>query len=103
MNVAELGLVRQGGENVLVCPACGGDCIHQIETVVVMRKRESEAEPLRVHVDRAGISTAFASEKATRRDVTRIRFRCEDCPHLSCLEVVQHKGQTFVSMTQETK
>jgi hypothetical protein len=102
MTVAEFALARQDGEHVLVCPACGHTNLHQIEVVVVMRRHEDEPEPLTVHVDRAGM-TAMRAEGGGRRHMTRIRFRCEHCPHLSCLELLQHKGETFVSLKPETK
>lgn len=102
MTVAGFRFGRQGGENVLVCPACGHMNLHQIEVVIVMRRREDEVEPLTVHVDRAGM-TAMCAEGGGCCHMTRIRFRCEDCLRLSCLELLQYKGETFVSMTQETK
>lgn len=103
MNVAELGLVRQGGEDVLVCPACGGENLHQLYAQVVMRQREDEVKPLAVYVDRSGVSAARAQEKRTRRDAVRIHFRCEHCPQMSCLEILQHKGQTLISMKEATE
>jgi hypothetical protein len=96
MTVAGFRFGRQGGEQVLVCPACWHMNLHQIEVVIVMRRREDEVEPLTVHVDRAG-----TAERCCH--MTRIRFRCEHCLQLSCLELLQYKGETFVSMTQETK
>lgn len=103
MTVADLGLSRQGGESVLVCPACGGENLHQLYAQVVMRRREDEAEPLAVYVDRSGVSAARVQEKRTRRDAVRIHFRCEHCPQMSCLEILQHKGQTLISMKEATE
>lgn len=101
MNVAELGLVRQEGENVLVCPACGDDGMLMISATTVWGE-QGEEDVLAVHVDMDGMRCA-QKKRAEHDIIVSILLHCEECAKEMRLEVAERDGQTFVSMTQETK
>lgn len=95
MTVAELGLLRQGGEHVLVCPACGGDGLLMISATVAWRELEEDALALAVHVDMDGMRCA-QKKCADHYAVVSILLHCEDCGKEMRLDVGERDGQTVI-------
>jgi predicted NodU family carbamoyl transferase len=97
MNVAELGLVRQGGENVLVCPACGDDGLLMISATVAWREREEDAlsPALTVHVDMDGMRCA-QKKCADHYAVVSILLHCQECAKEMRIDVGERDEQTVI-------
>lgn len=91
---------------MLLCPSCGGDCVHIDDAYVLGRPRESEAmRP--VHVNHKGhVSMGPEVDGAIPIDPVRGKGRrhtmslvgwCEGCGGRFAITFMQHKGNTFVS------
>jgi len=87
--------VRQDGENVIVCPACGGDGMLMISATVAWRRFERDADALTVHVDMDGMRCA-QKECADHYAVVSILLHCEDCGKEMRLDVAERDGRTVI-------
>ena len=87
----------------LECPYCGGENLHQKNCTTYWRNTEDS---------NFGISTFSADEQAlfsanmngnpsSRRDGISISFWCESCGDISQLDIIQHKGSTFIAWSDE--
>jgi hypothetical protein len=105
-----------GDTNILCCPNCEHDYMHQIETRTIFRHEDSDG--LMVISNEDGIITKIISSKEIekmeggRRDVIYIDFACEQCSYdfsethkddvppkitqIYTLMIKQHKGQTQI-------
>ena len=86
---------------ILLCPSCGGEFLHHDDSAVEVWQR-GEDELLRgcaILPGGEGVKFIPAEDNpSSRRSGVRLRFRCEICPSISRLEIVQHKGNTFLSI-----
>lgn len=90
-------------DDVLVCPVCGYNFIHQGSVCVMNRfKEDGDGTKTTVSLDGKTVNVTHLpdSELPGRRDTVRINFWCEGCPRSSVLEIAQHKGQTFFSWVE---
>jgi len=86
-----------GGE--LQCPSCGFNYLHQGRVEVFERAEDAETGT-RVVVDsgKVEVDDSMLGNPSPRRDGVRIHFWCEGCKSLPYMEIVQHKGNTYVGM-----
>lgn len=80
---------------VLVCPACGGDYLHQEKVEVGFRRVEDETLSSVAITSRLGTSLHGLTVPG-RRDAIRIYFDCENCARSLRMLIKQHKGQTLI-------
>lgn len=84
--------------DALECPACGCESIHQDNCATYWRDEEDS---------KIGTSTFSRAGKASfchdmngnpssRRDGISISFWCECCDVISRLDIIQHKGSTYI-------
>lgn len=84
-----------GTGGTLRCPDCNGMCLHQESVEAGFRRHEDEPESAVVTSTHFQCLIARKAIKG-RRDQTRIRFWCENCPSRPTLTITQHKGSTYV-------
>jgi hypothetical protein len=85
----------------LVCPGCGCSNLHHDQVDVYAR--DAEDSPTGYHATvtaGAGLRLLnnMTDNPSSRRDGLRVLFWCEQCPALSELTIVQHKGTTYLAM-----
>jgi hypothetical protein len=86
--------------NVLLCPKCGNNNLHQFKVETFARVEDS-AKGIHVIVEGTDImklDNDMSGNPSARRDGVSIHFSCESCPQVSVLTVVQHKGTTYLEM-----
>lgn len=83
-----------GGAWVICCPVCQMDYQHHGGVVVFSRER-GEDGPTIVNGVFATDEQLDAGNPSSRRGAVRIHFDGE-CEHSWWLDIVQHKGQTFM-------
>ena len=113
-------------DNVLLCAYCGGNCLHHNTAVVWFREGWEDGwshniginsgdpyvrdvrflsaggdpdelprgEGVQVHRDLPG------ENPSDRRGAIEILFDCEFCDGVSSLQIIQHKGTTYVHMVK---
>ena len=86
------------GENVLLCPVCGEEYLHQGKIEVFER---SEDDVFGTHTMVNGPCTnvchdSLEGNPSARRQGLIIHFLCEGCGHIYVMEIYQHKGLTFM-------
>jgi hypothetical protein len=83
--------------DVLLCPSCGENNLHQTSASVYFRDKEDSNEGNFVHLNNKYIEKIDNRlNPSDRRDGILIAFECEHCeadPHLT---IVQHKGATYI-------
>lgn len=93
--------VDTSGNEQLLCPRCGWECVH-ITAVTVTARAEDRAGTA-VHVvttERNNVTITEAADLHGRRDNTILRVWCEECGAVTDLRFTQHKGATFVTREQ---
>jgi len=90
------------------CPRCGGEWTHH-ERIEVFARQAEDGRGVAYAVDvvpgpqkgpPAQTSSALKEpeEFLGRRGDVRVRFRCEDCTEPFWLSLVQHKGQSLITV-----
>ncbi len=115
-----MDLLNEGSTTTVTCPRCGGEWTHH-ERVEIFARRAEDGPGVAIAVDLvprsdgaspgaafrpfAGVdpTQTFAELKAPeeflgRRGDVRVRFRCEDCAEPFWIALVQHKGQSLVTI-----
>lgn len=92
---------RTEGENRLDCPFCGQTYLHQ-DSIVEYNRRDEDGF---TRISAMNIETAggIPENPSPRRDAVSIHFWCENCDNKPKLNIIQHKGQTFVSWDRNKK
>lgn len=83
----ELIEISQEGDFILLCPECGGYCLHHEDVIVYSRKDEDKDGRI-THINSIGnVQTGEIESECIpgRRDAIHITFACEDC-HAPCAE-----------------
>lgn len=81
----------------LLCPSCDSEYTHQQSVEVYFRDEEDAKKGSCVQVGSRSVRRIpMTNNPSDRRDGLRIHFSCEQCPALFVLDVLQHKGYTFV-------
>ena len=107
--MSDISLDAAWYDNQLLCPVCKSNNLHHCE-VEVFHRRE-DAEQVRVtHVEGGDvthyeIANDVSGNPSSRRSGLRVKFYCEHChgdpKHadgpLFSLNILQHKGTTFLS------
>lgn len=82
---------------ILCCPNCGGENLHEFFSEVYERTEDSATG---LHALVIGqdfrVDANMIGNPSPRRDGIRITFTCENCDHQSYLAIYQHKGQTLI-------
>jgi hypothetical protein len=90
-------LFPDGGQ--LICPSCGNIYLHHDRVEVFEREQDMRAG---VHVIVAGGKLEhddnLTGNPSPRRHGLTVHFRCEDCSVRSRLNILQHKGSTYLEM-----
>lgn len=94
-------LVTISGDCILCCPRCGGDNLHHGSVQVFNRRQEDGPSSAVLIPIREGPRVGAPSDNpSARRNGLLINFFCETCGEAPAedltLEVIQHKGNTFV-------
>lgn len=105
------GYLPPGAEaGILLCPRCGGSCIHQGEVTVVNRTGEDGPGVAITVKGQGGKGKRLTKEEIPyRRNHLTIKFHCEYCerntqgkgPLWATLEITQHKGRTYIRWIME--
>lgn len=94
-------------EDVLVCPVCSFNYLHQC-TVNVFEQSEGSKDSLHIRVDHWSvlrkpgrgsgvyINNAMHNNPSPARQGLIIQFWCENCHKYSDLKIYQQKGETFI-------
>lgn len=88
---------------ILKCPVCGSQCIHHFR-VEIFDRREDENYGTLTIVDNAPpeniknlkLGTTLKDNPSPRRHGMKIYFSCEECPQILILDIIQHKGSTYI-------
>ena len=88
----------EGAGAELKCPSCNSNALHH-EKVEVFDREDDETEGLHVVVSDGKVTTDsnLAGNPSRRRNGLSISFWCEDCNVKPVMEIVQHKGSTFIN------
>lgn len=92
--------VYGGLESALICPGCKCDNLHQYRVDVFFREKEDSQKGYAVTISDKGVITnsEMKDNPSQRRDGMFVRFYCEQCDVISQLEIVQHKGTTYLKL-----
>lgn len=110
--------VYMDGNEVLLCPKCGGDYLHQGEVQTFFRSEDADQTRVTIsgfdHTRTETITNSLTLNPSPRRYGLRISFWCELCESdktdeerdytsstigdlsIGDLCIYQHKGQTFI-------
>lgn len=80
----------------LICPSCGGNCLHQEIARVNFRDEDQLGILYEIDNNGASIKNKTAEGSSIRRDGISIEFQCEDCGSRPNLKIDQHKGKTYI-------
>jgi len=82
----------------LVCPSCGGNCLHH-DRIDIFERGEDQDQGIHVLVaeGQGTFNTDLAGNPSARRDGLSIHFWCEDCSAKPVLTIAQHKCNAFVN------
>ena len=84
------------GPLTLVCPNCEQQFLHQVSAGVWFRE-EDDTHTGGHWITQGSVRAADPTDNPSRRrSGLSIRFECERCEAKPCLNIVQHKGETFV-------
>jgi len=86
----------------LECPACGGTNLHH-EAVSVWNREEDSVEGLCVRIKGESVETltSMKGNPSERRSGLSVWFWCEHCSIKSRLDLVQHKGSTYLKLVKD--
>ena len=88
--------------NMLNCPICHGDNLHQGRVTVYERNEDAEQVLRTIVADRGHLSRDFVANSSSgnpsaRRHGLAIQFECEGCGDIGELTIEQHKGSTYLA------
>jgi hypothetical protein len=95
--IMELPIKPTVWDDALVCPSCGEENLHH-EKIEVFERVEDAAEGCHVVVEGRTLHSDpdITGNPSRRRNGLKIRFWCEHCPATPTLELLQHKGSTYM-------
>lgn len=85
--------------NVLLCPNCECYNLHQFQVLSAFRDSEDKDGTI-VKINRKVIikERVLSKNIPFRRDMAVVYFDCENCDTISSLNIVQHKGCTYLNL-----
>ncbi len=88
----------EGAGAELKCPSCGSNALHHAK-VEVFDREDDEKEGLHVVISdgKVTMDRNLEGNPSRRRNGLSISFWCEDCNVKPVMEIVQHKGNTFIN------
>jgi hypothetical protein len=92
------------GDGTLHCPSCGSINLHHFAVDVFNRDSEDCEKGLHTRLMQGDVNVdrSMKGNPSDRRDGITVWFHCELCPDVSILNIIQHKGTTFLSMGFKT-
>ena len=89
-----------GGQQVMLCPFCGGEYTHHRFVVSWFRDTEDAKKGIYalVGTGQAVLSNEMEGNPSDRRDGFYVNFKCENCAADWELTFEQNRGQTFVRL-----
>jgi hypothetical protein len=91
--------------NPFHCPYCQSEFIHHEHIEIFNRRREDADEGMHISIYNQSLAvvvvfadTSMERNPSRRRDGIRITFWCENCPAHPVMTIIQHKGQTLISI-----
>jgi len=89
--------VKIDSDNVLHCPFCDFDYLHQFK-VEVFDRVEDSITGYHATIEAMGviIDSDMKNNPSGRRDGVKVWFYCEGCDKVSFATIIQHKGRTFI-------
>jgi hypothetical protein len=89
--------VRIDPNDMLKCPSCDWNNLHHVSVEIFEREEDASAG---VHVQvegkRVWVDADLTDNPSARRDGMLIRFTCETCNATPTLQMLQHKGSTYM-------
>lgn len=91
--------------DALECPYCGGDNLHQTNCATYWRDAEDSEIGASTFSgrDEASFCNRMNGNPSPRRDGIIITFSCEGCAATSQLNIIQHKGSTYLEWEKVDK
>lgn len=88
-------------EGHIVCPRCSSDYTHQNDVEIFDRKADSSKKGTHVKVTNSGVylDSDISNTPSPRRQGLTVRIVCEQCDHDWNLNIYQHKGITYLTVT----
>lgn len=89
-------------DGVLSCPYCASNNLHH-EIVDIFERVEDSKVGLHVTVKalEVSVNNNMENNPSRRRHGLSITFWCGHCPNTSVLNIIQHKGSTYVEFKEE--
>lgn len=87
--------IDSGWGAVLLCPQCGGECLHHDKVEVFERCEDMGGLHITV-TDKVETDRDLDENPSCRRHGLKIHFWCEFCNAIPVLSIAQHKGSTCV-------
>tara|TARA_R110000868_G_scaffold125056_1_gene330555 strand:- start:44 stop:499 length:456 start_codon:yes stop_codon:yes gene_type:complete len=90
-------------DNLFYCSSCESIDTHQKSVDVFFREEDSDTG-VATHVDDNGTTSTSdqTDNPSPRRDGIVITLECEYCPVITKVNIVQHKGGTYIYNTNNT-
>lgn len=91
-------LLSPDDEIKLQCPLCGGNNLHHDNVLVYFRPHDDSEQTYLLDVKPPNVTYDLHAyyNPSSRRDAVGIRFMCETCDLNAELQIVQHKGATYM-------
>lgn len=85
--------------DVLLCPGCKDNYLHHVSVEIFERREDEDGLHVTVENQKVSVDRSMKSNPSRRRHGLLIHFECEQCDNKSVLTLVQHKGQTFLTIS----
>lgn len=85
--------------DVLMCPVCGCENLHH-RKVEYCSRNEDEPDGMRVVIEPSCVKSThgvLSGNPSSRRGAICIGFYCEMCNDTHVMNIIQHKGITFIT------
>jgi len=89
-------------DDILICPTCGSEHLHQEEVSSIWRKEDQDGLLYTNSLKKESKEIIPSKEvPRTRRNYLHIKFSCEECLGEKKLAFIQHKGSTYMEWVQK--
>jgi len=100
----ELEVLGFAQETIITCANCGYEFTHHYKVEVYFRHEEDASYGIKTTVSGRESNTTTGNNQlnspSTRRDGVRIYLSCENCDKKTLIGIIQHKGQTFLTLSK---
>jgi hypothetical protein len=89
--------VRIDPNDVLKCPSCDWSNLHHVSVEVFEREEDAmDGVHVQVRGKSVWVNDDLDGNPSPRRHGLLIHFACETCNALSLMQIMQHKGSTYM-------